>query len=176
MSNHNKDFIMQTSKLLFVILLGIFAINTSAQPGQQLPSIMIQTLDGQSFNTENFDNEGKPFVLSFWATWCRPCITELTAIDEIYQEWLEEGFKLIAVSTDNARTRNNVLPMVNGRGWEFEFYIDENGDFQRAMGVNMIPHTFIFDGKGNLISQHRGFVDGMEFEMFDKLKSLLDEN
>ena len=167
---------MQISKLILVIFLGLFTFSTSAQTGSSLPSTTIQTLEGQSFNSANFENEGKPFVVSFWATWCRPCITELTAIDEIYEDWLEEGFKLIAVSTDNARTRNNVLPMVNGRGWEFEFYIDENGDFQRAMGVNMIPHTFIFDGQGNLMSQHRGFVDGMEWQMFDKLKELLDEN
>lgn len=167
---------MKKALLILLFALGTFSINMQAQSSSQIPAMVIKTLDGQSVNTSSFDNEGKPYVVSFWATWCRPCLKELTAIDEIYEDWLEQGFKLIAISTDDARTRSNVMPMVNGRGWEFEFYSDDNGDLQRAMGVNMIPHTFIIDGKGNVVSQHRAFTDGMEWEMFEKLKKLLDEN
>jgi peroxiredoxin len=65
--------------------------------------------------------------------------------------------------------------MVNGRGWEYEFYHDENGDFRRAMGVNMVPHTFIINGNGEIVHQHTSFADGMEWEMFDKLMELLEK-
>lgn len=167
---------MKKRLLTLIIAFGLISINLQAQSNNQIPAMVIKTLDGQSVNTSSFSNDGKPYVVSFWATWCRPCLKELTAIDEIYEDWLEQGFKLIAISTDNARTRSNVMPMVNGRGWDFEFYSDENGDLQRAMGVNMIPHTFIIDGNGNIIDQHRAFTDGMEWEMFEKLKKILDEN
>jgi cytochrome c biogenesis protein CcmG, thiol:disulfide interchange protein DsbE len=167
---------MKKKLLTLIFAFGLISINLQAQSNNQIPAMVIKTLDGQSVNTSSFSNDGKPYVVSFWATWCRPCLKELTAIDEIYEDWLEQGFKLIAISTDNARTRSNVMPMVNGRGWEFEFYSDENGDLQRAMGVNMIPHTFIIDGNGNIIDQHRAFTDGMEWEMFEKLKKILDEN
>jgi cytochrome c biogenesis protein CcmG, thiol:disulfide interchange protein DsbE len=167
---------MKKKLLTLIIAFGLISINLQAQSNNQIPAMVIKTLDGQSVNTSSFSNDGKPYVVSFWATWCRPCLKELTAIDEIYEDWLEQGFKLIAISTDNARTRSNVMPMVNGRGWEFEFYSDENGDLQRAMGVNMIPHTFIIDGNGNIVDQHRAFTDGMEWEMFEKLKKILDEN
>jgi cytochrome c biogenesis protein CcmG, thiol:disulfide interchange protein DsbE len=80
------------------------------------------------------------------------------------------------VSTDDARTRANVLPMVSGRGWEYDFYLDENGDFRRAMGVNLVPHTFILNGKGEIVYQHTAFSDGMEWEMFDLLIELLEDN
>lgn len=159
-----------TLGLLFMALL----LSAQAQGTRQLPPVSIQTLEGTHYSARDLHNDGKPFVVSFWATWCRPCLKELTAIDEIYPEWQELGFKLIAISTDNARTRPNVLPMVNGRGWEFEFYLDENGDLQRAMGVNLIPHTFILNGKGEVIYQHTAFSDGMEWEMFDMLKDLLN--
>jgi cytochrome c biogenesis protein CcmG, thiol:disulfide interchange protein DsbE len=165
---------MKTKSLLIVFASVILVFAANAQ-SSRIPSIMIKNLEGQCVNTSEFENDDKPYVVSFWATWCRPCLKELTAIDEIYEDWQEAGFKLIAISTDNARTKNNVLPMVKGRGWEFEFYSDENGDLQRAMGVNMIPHTFIIDGSGNIVSQHRAFTDGMEWEMFEKLKKLLDE-
>ena len=140
-----------------------------------MPGLTVANLDGDEINTNTFDNEGKPFVVSFWATWCRPCLKELNAIDEIYHEWQDYGFKLIAVSTDDARTQPNVRPMVSGRGWDYEFYIDENGDFRRAMGVNNVPHTFILNGDGEIVYQHTSFSDGMEWEMFDKLIELLEE-
>jgi cytochrome c biogenesis protein CcmG, thiol:disulfide interchange protein DsbE len=149
--------------------------NGFPQGSRTIPDHIVKTLDGRDFQTSAFDNDGKPYVLSFWATWCRPCLKELNAIADIYEEWKDMGFKVIAVSTDDARTRANILPMVNGRGWEYEFYHDENGDFRRTMGVNMVPHTFIINGKGEIVSQHTSFADGMEWEMFDKLMELLEK-
>ena len=64
-----------------------------------LPSVDIKTLDGKSFNSADFDNGGKPMIINFWATWCKPCIAELTNIEEVYEEWVKEtGVKIIAVS------------------------------------------------------------------------------
>jgi cytochrome c biogenesis protein CcmG, thiol:disulfide interchange protein DsbE len=164
-------------KKIFVVLIFLLLIMpTFGQGGSKIPEMLIKTLDGREVSTSIFDNEGKPYVVSFWATWCRPCLKELTAIDEIYEEWKDLGVKLIAISTDDSRTRANVLPMVRGRGWEFEFFLDENGDFRRAMGVNLIPHTFIINGKGEVVYQHTAFVDGMEWEMLDKLKALLEND
>jgi cytochrome c biogenesis protein CcmG, thiol:disulfide interchange protein DsbE len=164
----------KTKTLLFLLLLLSSTMFVNAQGISQLPSVTIKTLQGQEVNTRDLSNEGKPYVISFWATWCRPCLKELTAIDEIYDQWQHNGFKLIAISTDDARTRPNVLPMVRGRGWEFEFFMDENGDLRRAMGVNLVPHTFILNGKGEIVSQHTAFSEGMEWEMLDKLNELLN--
>lgn len=147
----------------------------AGQGRSSLPSVTIVTLDGETVNAASLSNDGKPFVMSFWATWCRPCIQELNAIDEIYHEWRDHGFVLFAVSTDDARTRPNVLPMVKGRGWDYGFYLDENGDFRRAMGVTNLPHTFILNGAGEVVHQHTTFSEGMEWEMFDLLLDLLEE-
>ncbi len=164
----------KTFALFIPVLFFIFSL--SAQRTATLPELTITTLDGHEVNTGTFENQGKPFVISFWATWCRPCLQELNAIDEIYHEWQDYGFKLIAVSIDDTRTRANVLPMVRGRGWEYEFYLDENSDFRRAMGVGNIPHTFIINGKGEVVYQHTSFSDGMEWEMFDHLIELLEDD
>ncbi len=159
---------------VFGLLVTLFAGPAFSQEGRGLPELTISGLDGKEVNTSTIDNQGKPFVISFWATWCRPCIQELNAIDEIYDQWQEHGFKLIAISTDDARTRHNVLPMVKGRGWEYAFYLDENGDFRRAMGVHLIPHTFILNGSGEVVYQHTAFSEGMEWVMFDFLMELLE--
>lgn len=166
---------MKKAIIVLTLLMGTCSLPLFSQAGSTLPDLTIATMDGREVSTSTLSNEGKPFVISFWATWCRPCLKELDAIDEIYHEWQDHGFKLIAVSTDDARTRPNVLPMVSGRGWEYEFYLDENGDFRRAMGVNIVPHTFILNGAGEVVYQHTSFSDGMEWEMYDLLMELLDE-
>ena len=67
---------------------------------------------------------------------------------------------------------NRVAPFVNGRNWPYEFYIDQNADFKRAMNVNMPPHTFVIDGKGNIVWQHVGFAEGNEEELFEIVKKV----
>jgi len=108
--------------------------------------------------------------MSFWATWCKPCINELIAYDENYVDWQEEtGVKIIAISIDDSRSIDRVAPFVNGRGWEFESYLDENGSFKRAMNVINIPHSFLFDGDGVLVWQHTSFAPGDEEGLYELL-------
>lgn len=155
---------------MFVVCL---CLQTKAQDIRQLPSVDVKKLDGTVFNTKMISNDGKPVIIDFWATWCKPCIEELNAIHENYAEWQKEtGVKVIAISLDDARTMNRVAPFVNGRGWTYDNYIDPNGDFRRAMNVNMPPHTFILNGKGEIVWQHVGFVEGNEDELFEQVKKI----
>lgn len=138
-----------------------------------LPSVDIQNIDGTTFNTGDIFNDGKPIIVNFWATWCSPCKRELNNIAEMYEEWQEEtGVTLIAISIDDARNMAKVAPYVNGKGWEYQVYIDPNGDFKRAMGVNNVPHTFIINGKGEIVDQHNSYSEGDEYGMYEKIKKL----
>ena len=86
---------------LIVNLVFISVLSTSGQDtkGRAVPSVTIKTLSGENFNTSKFSNDGKPMVIDFFATWCKPCLEELTAIHELYPEWQKEnGVKVIAVS------------------------------------------------------------------------------
>jgi cytochrome c biogenesis protein CcmG, thiol:disulfide interchange protein DsbE len=161
--------------LSVTIIILFFAINVTAQSAgaKKIPSVTLKTLDGKTFNSSQIDNKGKPIIISFWASWCRPCIKELTAISDLYEDWqAETGVKIYAISIDDARTTNNVRPLVNARGWEYEFLLDPNQDFKRAMGVIDVPHLFILNGKGEIVYQHTSYTEGSEKELFKKLKEL----
>ena len=161
-----------------VIVISILLLGTTlhAQEGileRTIPSVDIKTMTGEIFNTSGIDNAGKPMIISFFALWCKPCMKELTAISDVYQDWQDEtGVKLVAISIDDARSTANIMPTVNGNGWEYEFYCDPNGDFKRAMGVNMIPHLFILDGQKKVVYQHTSYAEGGENELFEIIKKV----
>jgi len=162
---------MKQSVLLLLFIT--FFLGAQAQEQTSIPNVTIKTLDGQSFNTAQITNDGKPVILSFWALWCKPCQKELDAFNEHYEEWQEEtGVKIFAVSIDDSRSTARVMPLVNGKGWEFEVLLDANSDLKRAMNVNMIPHTFLLDGKGKIVAQHTSYFEGAEFELYKEVKKL----
>ena len=163
-------------KLVFVSIAAIclFAFQSNTQnetePGKKLPSINLKDMDGNAINTAEVANDGNPIVISFWATWCKPCKLELNTIAEEYDDWTEEtGVKLVAVSVDDQRTTKSVQPYVNASGWEYDIWLDPNGDFKRAMGVNFVPHTFLLDGNGTIVYAHNNFVPGDEEELYEEI-------
>ena len=159
---------------IFISLSVIILFSTmSIAQNRSLPSIDIKTLNGRTINTKSLENNGKPIVISFWATWCVPCKKELNAIAEVYEDWQEEtGVKLVAISIDDTRSMSKVAPYVNASDWEYEVYLDPNGDLKRAMGVQQVPHTFLLNGENKIVWQHRTYVDGDEEELFEEIKEL----
>lgn len=159
-------------KQFFITLL--LALGTVVAADAQLPSVTLKSIDGKSVKTDTLSNNGKPFIIDFFATWCKPCNRELDAIAEVYDEWQEEtGVKVIAVSIDQAQNINKVKPLVDSKGWEYEVLLDPNSDFKRALGVQMIPYTMIIDGKGNIVYKHNGYTDGAEQELIEKVRELI---
>ncbi|HPW66197.1 MAG TPA: TlpA disulfide reductase family protein [Salinivirgaceae bacterium] len=157
-------------QILSSILMIAMATSLSAQ---KIPSVDLKTINGKIYNSSSITNKGKPIVISFWATWCKPCIKELSAFHDNYIDWQEEtGVKIVAISTDDTRSMSRVAPFVNAKGWEFEVYCDPNGDFKRAMNVANVPHTFLIDGAGNIVWQHSGYVEGDEEVLYKKILEL----
>lgn len=158
------------------ILTVIMAVATQFSAMAELPTAKLTTLDGKTVDAATLSNDGKPFVISFWATWCKPCLRELKAISELYPDWQDEtGMKLIAISIDDAQNVNKVKPTVDAEGWEYEVLIDTNGEFKRAMGVQLIPHLLIVDGEGNVVETRQGYTDGSEQHIIEKIRSLLED-
>ena len=159
-------------KVLFFILALLSFTLVSAQ---QIPSVKLKNIEGKTVDTSELDNDGKPVIISFWATWCKPCLRELNAIHEIYADWQDEtGVKLIAVSTDEAQNVNRVKPMVDRFGWEFEVWLDPNGDLKRAMNAHTMPTVIIVDGNGNVMETRYGYTDGSESHLIEKVRELID--
>jgi len=123
---------------------------------ESVPNTIIADFNKKSISTDLVLKDGKYYVLSFWATWCIPCINELDAIADNYKEWTDNGIEIIAISTDDSRTKKRVRPMVNGKNWNFKINIDG------------IPHTVVTKGK-QIISRRVGYSPGEEVDLLDSI-------
>lgn len=153
-------------KLLFSLLLTICAFSSSAQ----MPAVVLSDIEGNKVSTDTLAAPGKPVIVSFFATWCKPCNRELSAIADVYDEWQDEtGVELIAISIDEAQTSQRVKPLVDANGWPYRVLLDPNGELKRALGIQMIPFVIIIDESGQIVYKHNGYTDGAENELLEKL-------
>lgn len=158
----------------FIVLVVLMAVVQIAFA--QLPQVTLKDINGMAVRLDTLSNGGKPIIIDFFATWCKPCNRELSAISEVYGEWQSEtGVRLIAVSIDQAHHINKVKPLVDQLGWPYEVLLDPNSELKRALGVQLIPYTLIVDGNGKIVYKHSGYVDGEEDELFEEVKKALDK-
>ena len=163
----NRKLRFSVFVLLLITVQSVFA---------QLPQVTLKTMDGKAVRVDTLSNGGKPFIIDFFATWCKPCNRELDAISEVYADWQEEtGVKIFAVSIDQGQNINKVKPLVDNHGWEYDVLLDPNGDLKRAFGIQMIPYVLIVDGQGNIVYRHAGYTDGEETELIEKVREVMSD-
>ena len=139
----------------------------------QLPSVQLKDLDGKVVDSATLENDGNPFVISFFATWCKPCLRELKAINDFYPDWQDEtGMKLVAISIDEGQNVSRVKPLVDGLGFEYEVLLDSNSELKRALGIQDIPYLIIVDGDGNIVETRNGYTEGSESHIIEKIREL----
>lgn len=155
---------VKTSISILFILLSVSSLSQNIVPNTKL-----KNLESEFIYTNDVLIENNFYIISFWATWCIPCINELDAIVDIYEELEKDNIEVIAISTDDARTKKRVRPMINGKDWNFKILLDENHDLKRALNIVGIPHTIITKGT-KIIYRRIGYSPGEEVDLFEFIR------
>lgn len=155
-------------KYILFLFLCIGLLSAAAQEG-----VTLRSIDGKRYDVGELTREGHVTVLSFFATWCKPCLRELNAISDVYDDWRDETEVLfVAVSIDTAQDSEKVRPLVNGNAWDFLVLLDPEGELKRLLQVQTVPHTVVFDKAGKVVDTHAGYTDGDENRLYSLIKSL----
>lgn len=154
--------IKERASLLTVLLLIAIAITVIAlllPSHKQRPSgtLAFALLDGRTITLQAL--RGRPVLVDFWATSCRPCVEETPALIRLYQELKPKGVEFIAVAMPydppfNVQTfaQQHLLP--------YPIAIDVAGNATRAFdGVDVVPTAFILDAHGVVVYRHSGKLD-----------------
>lgn len=155
--------------LIFVLLLQVLTLEAQ----EKFPNAPLKTINGATLDSKQFLNTNTPLVISFWATWCKPCLQELDAFNDMTATWSKEtGARIIAISIDDSRTAAAIKKTVGLHDWSFAIFWDENQELKRALNISMIPHTIIVDRNGNIVKRYTAYIPGNEEKILEFLKTL----
>lgn len=150
---------------LFCILLPFITLSQN-----ELPTADLTTIEGKKISLQEAATSDNVVIVSLWATWCVPCLKELDAISEVWDEWQDEtNVELLAISIDDSRTVKRVKPLINGKGWDYTILLDTNNNLKRALGASTVPLTLLVKNN-KIIFRHSGYSPGYESELFEKIK------
>ncbi|MEL7120458.1 MAG: TlpA disulfide reductase family protein [Bacteroidota bacterium] len=158
--------------LLFSLLL--FIAFGSVMYGQNsFPSVSVKTFDGQNVDIQDYVLEqDKMTILTFWASWCKPCQKEMDNLAYLLPEWQEEyDVQVVAVTIDEVRNLGKAKSIAISKEWEYTFLSDSNQQSMRQLNFQAIPQTFLIDKEGKIIYSHTGYVDGDEYKLEEKIKA-----
>lgn len=138
--------------LVIIGLLGILAISLSHK--EQAPNVTFTTIDGRKIAMSSL--KGKVVLVNFWATDCPGCIKEMPELVNTYKLYKNKGFELVAVTMPYDPPAQ-VLNYAKMKNLPFPVMQDGFGEMQEKFGkVTLVPTTFIYDQKGNLLRHNIG--------------------
>ena len=148
--------------------------------GSLAPDYRAQSLDGDTVSLSSF--AGDVVVLNVWATWCRPCVIEMPALERLHQELRDDGLRVVAVSVDAppgvlgafGEAGGDVARFVDDHGLTFTVLHDPSGDIQRRYQVNGLPTTFVIDRDGRIRSKVMGAREWDEPPLADQIRQLVE--
>ncbi len=161
--------------IIIVVLLSsnLLLSQTELSQGKTAPNFKLEKLDGDTAELNQLLGKG-PVLLSFWATWCKPCLEEMTELNKIHLELKDKGFTLLAISTDNEKTIAKVKPLIKSKGYDFTVLFDKNSDVALKYYAQQIPYSVLIDKDGKIVSTHMGYMKGDEKKLREKIISLLN--
>lgn len=145
-------------------------IEEAPKVGYRAPNFRLQTLQGTELNLAAYS--GKVLFLNFWATWCGPCLAEMPSMEELYQEFKNDGLEILAISSD-IEGKPVVEPYVQRLGLSYPILLD--GDFyvHDKYQVRSVPTTVLIDQKGTITHKIIGTRDWSSPENKDLIARLL---
>ena len=156
--------------IVFILLLWKLVFPQDHQ--KKILNVKVEDLDGNKVQLKKYIGKA-PILISFWATWCKPCQEELDEYQKLYNEYKSKGFQMLAISIDNKKTVSKVKPYIKSRNYNFTVLLDSNSEAASKFNVQDVPNTFLVDTKGNIVFSRHGYKKGDELEFKKEIEKFI---
>ena len=201
---------MKFKLISFILIIGTLAMGQDApvasadsndlKVGDIAPSWALMYAPGKFEFLKNWtEEEGKRLrkfqsqpdrygvLMSFFATWCVPCMKELPILEEVYQKYKDERIKFFLVDITEA-TRNNpgevygmaykdvpkAGPFLKEKGVTMQILYDTRGTAMKRYNAQILPRLFMMDGNRKITLTRKGFHEGQEEKFKQELSEEID--
>lgn len=135
----------------------LWAADVQAEVGHLAPDFTLKTLEGNTVRLSDF--RGKKVVLiNFWATWCPPCRLEMPTMQQIYTEYRDKGFEILAVNIE-VDARKEISDFVKELRLTFPILLDPDMKITRKFHIIGLPVSVLIDRQGVVRAKEIGYHD-----------------
>lgn len=158
-------------KLIYLALLLFIGIELQAQ------TIKNFSLKDTQNNTKSYEDlKGEKLtVIDFWATWCKPCLKSIPAINTIYEQYHDKGVSFISINCDGPRSIAKAGPMSQSLKIQYPVLLDIDSTVKTQLNLSAFPTLIIVNAKGKIVWFHEGFVPGDEKEIMAQIEKYSNE-
>ena len=164
-------------RILYLILLSTTLTSSYADQKRDmmLPDLSIKLISGKQARLSSLLEDG-PILVNFWATWCAPCKKEMIFLEEFHKKYSDQGFRVLAISTDSPKSMSKVKSYIRAKKHTFLVGLDPNQEVSKKMNAMVMPTVILIDKDRKVLWYHQGFIPGDEHEIEAQILELLNVN
>jgi cytochrome c biogenesis protein CcmG/thiol:disulfide interchange protein DsbE len=140
--------------------------------GRSAPNFKLENIDREIIELNDLIGSG-PILLCFWSSCCKSAVAQVEAFSGLYEKYVNHGFIMLAISTDDEKTVAKVKPLVKIKKFNFPVLYDTEGTVARMYYAYDMPFYVFIDNQGMIVYSHLGYMKGDEIELEEKINSLI---
>ncbi len=146
-------------RYLLIFLTFLFLTAEAPSPGKidqlagaKAPEFTLRDVNDKPVSLSSLN--GSALLITFWATWCPPCRSEMPSLNRLYKEYAARGLVVVAVATD--RSVSSVKDFLSKHPVDFPVLIDSDSKVSRQFKVFSLPTTFLLDRNRAILQRFMG--------------------
>jgi hypothetical protein len=169
-----KGDIMKNSAIC--LFVSILCFTTISAQQSLLPKITLLSSEGNKISASEITGDGHPVLIVYWNLSNKECCKQLESLLSVRDEFLKDyHVKIVGIFIAGDGQWAGLRPLISGRAWDMEVYVDVNAEMERAMCIPQLPFTMLYDPDMQLVCSSIGYCANMEDKLCKKVKECLSE-